>query len=599
MKISKFTENGFKGMPKIDMDLPKTIFVTGNNGAGKTSFIDALNFALTGNSPEEDIVNKAEGKACISIVLESGDVVTREKSSDNSTVVKYNGRRCTIKALNEAISNSVGIPMESLKIASSSEAIESMSPAEFSDFITKYLPENIPVDSIIALMDDAEPDAIEHVCAQLGESATFADINKAYALFYEKRKDAKRKFDVSSGALQKLDIPEGFTPDADALKEAEKKYYEKRDLAAKYEAQKKTAEKEAAEYEKQKKIIKDLETEISTLADASEPDKAQKTRLEAEKEDVEKQIIAARTTSATLEQNSKALSISLANISKPTCPLSDKVTCKNVEDKQKIKDEIEAAIEAAKAGRKLQSELIATLTAKKEEISSQLSAYIKNEQNYVRKTSLEKQLGIQKKNMIEVQEMPEEPDIANIGALKTAYESLKKQNDDYVSYTKLKAEAEAAKHDVTVYDYLVKAFQPKGKIASSTIDKYLFNFTDICNETASMIKPGMEMKFIAEGGIKVLCRMPGKEDFLPFKNLSSGEKILEVLILMDLISQLTGTGILSLDNLEQLDEGTFQELMDAVGMLEDRYDHIILSCVKHNDLLAVAQNNGLKILNLS
>lgn len=598
MEIKRLQETGFKGMPKIDMEPPKKLFVTGNNGAGKTSFIDAINFALTGNLPDGSIVSKTEGKASVSIALPDGNVVTREKTEDG-TIVKYNGKRCTIKALDEAISNNVGIPMSSLKIASSAEVIQSMTPAEFSSFVTKYLPEDIPIGDIIALLDDADPDAIEIICNQFDESVTFSDISNAYNAFFERRKEAKRRYDTSSSALQKLDINEGFVSDVLALKESERKYLEKRDLSARYEEQKKAAEKNAAEREKQEKIILQIKKELALLADIAQPDNEAKTKLEGEQTEIEKQVMAARTTAASLEQNIKALKSSIDTISKPVCPLSEKVVCKNVDDKRAIKKELQAAVKNAEGSRKLQMDLVETLSNKKKEVMSQLERMREDEQKYVKKASLEKQLKTQMDNLIEIQPMPEKPDISDIMSLKEAYDLLKRQNDNFTSYKKMKAEADDAKHDVEIYDYLVKKFEPKGKVTATVTEKYMFNFNDICNETASMIKPGMKLKFISNNGIQVLCRMPGKEEYLPFVNLSTGEKMLETLVLMDMLSQLTGTGILSLDNVEQLDEETFQMLIDALTMLEDRYDHIILSCVKHEDLVAIAKKNGLEILNLS
>ena len=60
------------------------------------------------------------------------------------------------------------------------------------------------------------------------------------------------------------------------------------------------------------------------------------------------------------------------------------------------------------------------------------------------------------------------------------------------------------------------------------------------------------------------------------------------MIMLDMLNQLTGFGILVLDDLDNLDAQAFGKVMKALKDSEmmDRYDHVFISMVDHADLMS-------------
>jgi recombinational DNA repair ATPase RecF len=71
-----------------------------DNAHGKTSFLKALDFALSGNFDKADIMD-GEDSAFVEVTLKSGVTFSREVFRDKPTKIKYNGKTCTAKALEE------------------------------------------------------------------------------------------------------------------------------------------------------------------------------------------------------------------------------------------------------------------------------------------------------------------------------------------------------------------------------------------------------------------------------------------------------------------------------------------------------------------
>ena len=78
MRISKVKISNLFGIKEQSLD-GKSIEITGSNGKGKTSILDAIRYALTNNSERDYIVKKGESEGEILIETDTGLSINRKK----------------------------------------------------------------------------------------------------------------------------------------------------------------------------------------------------------------------------------------------------------------------------------------------------------------------------------------------------------------------------------------------------------------------------------------------------------------------------------------------------------------------------------------
>lgn len=83
MKTTMIKIKNLFGIKEIQID-GKSIELTGNNGTGKTSVIDAIRYALTNNSERDYIVRNGETEGEILIETDTGLVINRKKRNTQS-----------------------------------------------------------------------------------------------------------------------------------------------------------------------------------------------------------------------------------------------------------------------------------------------------------------------------------------------------------------------------------------------------------------------------------------------------------------------------------------------------------------------------------
>lgn len=93
MKISKLKIENLYGIEQLELD-GKSIELTGTNGAGKSSVLDAIRLALTNNSKRKYIVKNGETEGRVVVKLDDGVTIDRKKrinKSDYKSVKDENG----------------------------------------------------------------------------------------------------------------------------------------------------------------------------------------------------------------------------------------------------------------------------------------------------------------------------------------------------------------------------------------------------------------------------------------------------------------------------------------------------------------------------
>ncbi len=92
MKISKIKIKNLFGITEQTLD-GKSVEITGSNGQGKTSILDAIRYALTNSSEREYIIKKGENEGEILIETDTGLTIDRKKRAQSSDYksIKNNG----------------------------------------------------------------------------------------------------------------------------------------------------------------------------------------------------------------------------------------------------------------------------------------------------------------------------------------------------------------------------------------------------------------------------------------------------------------------------------------------------------------------------
>lgn len=78
MKITKVVIKNLFGISETELD-GRSIEITGTNGTGKTSVIDAIKYALTNNSDREYIIKQGENEGEITVETDTGLYIDRKK----------------------------------------------------------------------------------------------------------------------------------------------------------------------------------------------------------------------------------------------------------------------------------------------------------------------------------------------------------------------------------------------------------------------------------------------------------------------------------------------------------------------------------------
>ena len=83
MRISKLKVENLYGIEQLELD-GKSVELSGSNGMGKSSVLDAIRLALTNNSKRKCIVKNGKNEGRIFVQFDDGTTIDREKRTDKS-----------------------------------------------------------------------------------------------------------------------------------------------------------------------------------------------------------------------------------------------------------------------------------------------------------------------------------------------------------------------------------------------------------------------------------------------------------------------------------------------------------------------------------
>lgn len=280
MKISKLKIENLYGIEQLELD-GKSIELTGTNGAGKSSVLDAIRLALTNNSKRKYIVKNGETEGRVLVKLDDGTTIDRKKRTDKSDY----------KSIKDVNGNEINSPETFLKDIFTPLQLE---PVEFLSMSEKEQ------NRILLNLIEFNKDKKEFIQEKFGEIPSWVNYDDSIleilnqlqskeGQYYQNREDINRQIRNGIAVINDIakDIPEGY--------DAEK--WRNFTLSDKYEELNKDKEynakidKSIAYKEDYNNKIKQIETiENNTLLQIEKDKSEEKNKITTEMQELKNRI---------------------------------------------------------------------------------------------------------------------------------------------------------------------------------------------------------------------------------------------------------------------------------------------------------------------
>ncbi len=546
----------------------------GKNGVGKSSFLSALRFALTGEVSKEDIADGTEW-AKVSVSLDDGCSFSRTIfAKDKPTKVEINGKTSSAKVLSEILEDHFGISVNDIKFVSAKE-ISSVKPADFGKFISKFLPDKIKSTDVLKKISELSNDQKDTLQMFLPPSFLLADLDSVYDTIFDIRRTKKAELNVlkSKSALN-VSAPKRTVADID------KDFLD----IAKAEAFASEYKKSLAAYESAVRKKKEYDDAVKSLTEQADAIKAKNpsgkivSAAENERDDIVKQSVALRSSNTTLKNNEKLLEEVLNNLSTSKCPLSNLVVCTT--DKTAAKKEIEDSLANIKSTIEDNEKLLSQLDKKLEDCKARISKYKEQETEYQKKKALLIRLSALKTSCPEVPEKPVPVSaVVDINKKRAELNEEKRIITLYNDALKTVPVIEESEKEIKDLTTILKSLSQGGEIRNYVTSYYLNFFIDTINKIAKKINPEYEFEISTDGGFTFFFKTKATARARTYEFLSQGEKVICDFILLLFCSQFGGTGMVFVDNLNDLDETNIKNIMNLITSLSADYSAIFVAAV--------------------
>lgn len=589
MKITKVCIKNFKGIEgEVNLTLPRASILLAKNGTGKTSVLEAIRFALTGERPLGDAVNKNANLCSVSVELEEGEsslVIRRTLNRKGVSSCYINGEKTTIKNASSAIETFLHLPLDKVKIISSKEVISSLSSADFGSFLLSYVGKKTEKESLIKGVG-----GYSVLNTDLPSEVGIPDLDKEEESLIEERKALKRE-------ILSLESEISFLPDAPSEKrgdvvEALNKIKEETAAYRVYKSALLTYEKSKAAIASSEERKKTLEKELASLGTSiTEPSQEKKEAISKEFT-LEKKSYDNNKTAWTSQKAAKeALEKELAAISSPgVCPLSRHITCH--EDMSSAREELKGAITGLINGMNALVEEMNTSVGKLKSLQDEATVWQKNKDLWDKQEAIKKEIAVILSAALALPEKPKEvlPPKAGEEERLNKLLSLIENGEKKAALSKNLPVKKDRLKDV---EAAIKSISDKGEVRERVVTSFLSIFEDACNKKCV----GTPFAFRFSYGKGVIPEMRNSYGtYLSAAELSGGEKAFFYYVIISLLNELTGAGILLLDELSVMDADTFGKFISLVKAGSE--GSILLSAVDYKELVATVNDMGFPILSI-
>ena len=591
MKISKFEAKNFKGLSHSAVFPGQLNILTGPNGTGKTSFLEAVRSAITGKLPEDALKTGTANGFVMADITGLGPVQrTFGAGSVNKTLMC--GKTATAKAVGETLQTLYG-SKDTMNLMCSSEVMVSMMGNEMSSYLLNegFLQNDMTVDRLLD-MCDLSPKAREELRMMLPVAPnviSLADIQDAYDEYFEFRKEKKRELKEAEAASKY----EGVIP----TRTLEEVNAEQENVATEI-GKLKTAE---ASYQSLQKAylthqdnMRAFQEKLDQFADIKMPDKAETELLEGQvkaNDDMIREVSASITTCTADIVNAKKI---LNALNRPVCPISERLVCST--DKTGIRTELEEQLQAKETLLSNQKEKMGKLRAQQEDLKNCKANHLKRTSDYQTKLMYLERL--EKERAVNIPE-PQKPVVGQLVTLEARAAALREELALIVRYSatfEAKERVPALTEQVALYEELVDQLSTTGGVRKKVLEHSVAPLQAYCNEKMQELCPKYNVLFDVSAGFKVLLVDESGEP-ISFSSASSGERLRVIYVLMAMFNAMNQFRILILDNLDDLDDESCEMLLGLIKNDMDDYDHIFLAS-RDSNLRSAADKLGLRYVDV-
>lgn len=593
MKIKTINVMNFQGLKGIHcFDLDKITALCQSNGAGKTSLLNAIRYGLTGQKPDGEMITAGEDSCAVKIVFDDGDDFMRMEYTEKGAQSKYfkNNQRLTQKVLNQEIGQKLSsVDNKLAKIISSQEVIEGLTSQEFGDVLLGYLPEQLDVDSILNKYYPEATEAEKEIIKKNLPEGTFEskDLDNFYKLIVELRRDLKKVVAEQEAVVKNFGDLEEPKVSAVELGLKKEKLMNLRDKGIIYNNALQNYNRAMQSKLKYSDTLDKINKEIDNMDVVPHTEDEVNMLKNAISQNIQT-IESSKEAAARLIDYEDIVEKAIALIKNPdeskyTQEDVLKGLIQNLEDTRKDRENFIKANQQAIEDNKLLKEQL-------NKIEKEMEDFQKKERLQKQKEDIEKQ----------IPQIPEKPEpVEGLEELNNKINEFNELTQNLRNYNELKEkekDLDGNRELLLNYENLANSFSPKGKVKEAITSYYLENFAEMCNNKADKIKKGMKLKFVNEKGVNVFVDINGDDNYLPMSALSAGERATVIYLIIDMLNNLSGLGMIFLDELSILDNKTFKSLLDIIIEHQDDFDLCIISAVDHTDTIKAIKDKKISLL---
>ena len=581
MKLNELYVKNFGCYEEEIFQIPHIMVMLKENAQGKTTFLQALNFALCGNY-QERMMRKGCSEMEVSLTFQDGFCVKRRRKGGVTSSAMGENKKPTFQSkeiVDAAVIQHCGSKkMEFVKVIASSKELFEMKADSLAKFLMDNIPNVLSIEDVLSYIEDITPQMETEIRRILPASGEFGQesILNAYRCFDETRKELAKTLKIEKAKIDGYDFSKKYRS-PDMIKEEYNRVLaelgslnEKKKLQVHYEQQNQVRQKQLEK-------LRDLKERFNAIQ-ATCPNEEYFEEL-IRNETTQRQFESSlQSDIATYSQQIFQLHEIIASLKKGLCPQIKDMRCPN--NWRPVIHKLQTQCESLQ--KKLTEKQTALGNCKKEldNLSNKKQAYMSNKERALKKQALFQEFTSLKQNLTARPPEIEFIDTQALTGQKKKLESELQESMKFQSMSEIQASIPEKEIKLARFESLTKDFSSKGIVMEKNLKNYFRFFTDSINPMAQSF--GYQLQLDFDKGIRILASKQGNEP-VPLEFCSTGERTVIIFMLLSFLNSLTGLNILFLDDIECLDKKVMENLLKLIHDNQDHYDHVIISGVNHDD----------------